>query len=253
MSRKRIEINEEHFIKVINEEPTAARACKRLGMKFTTFKRYAEKLGVYKTNIGKKGVESLLPEDILIKIQKSNKKIRGQRIKQVLFLLGIKEEKCERCGLKFWNGQPLSLELHHKDGNPYNNSLENFEILCPNCHSQTENFRGRISKKEENEMMWIETSNKTKSKSLPKNKTKSKSLPKVSSDKFCKRCGKNLTTKQKSFCSYKCMAEWNAQNVPSKEELIELKEKYKSNVRIGKAKGVSDNAVRKWFKKYNLL
>ena len=48
------------------------------------------------------------------------------------------------------------------------------------------------------------------------------------------------------------MAEWNAQNVPTKEELIELKEKYKSNVRIGKAKGVSDNAVKKWFKKYNL-
>lgn len=241
MSRKRIEINEEHFIKVINEEPTAARACKRLGMKFTTFKRYAEKLGVYKTNIGKKGVESLLPEDILIKIQNSNKKIRGQRIKQILFLLGIKEEKCERCGLKFWNGQPLSLELHHKDGNPYNNSLENFEILCPNCHSQTENFRGRIVKKEEKEMMWVENGVK-----IIKNKQK------LSSDKFCKCCGKNLTIKQKSFCSYKCMAEWNAKNVPSKEELIQLKKQYKSNVQIGKVKGVSDNAVKKWFKKYNL-
>ena len=242
MSRKRIEIDEAHFIKVVNEEPTAARACKRLGMKFTTFKRYAEKLGVYKTNMGKKGVESLLPEDVLIKLQNENKRVRGKKIKDILFTLGIKEEKCEKCGLMYWNGKPLSLELHHKDGNPYNNSLENFEILCPNCHSQTENFRGRISKKEEKEMMWIETSNKTKSNSLPK----------VTSDKFCKRCGKNLTTKQKSFCSHKCMAEWNAQNVPTKEELIELKEKYKSNVRIGKAKGVSDNAVKKWFKKYNL-
>lgn len=244
MARKRIEINEELFVKVVNEEPTAARACKRLGMKFSTFKRCAERLGVYKTNMSKKGVESLLPEDILIKIQKSNKKIRGKRIKQVLFTLGIKEEKCEKCGLMYWNGQPLSLELHHKDGNPYNNSLENFEILCPNCHSQTENFRGRITKQEKKEMMWIETNTQSK--------TKNKSIPKISPNKFCKCCGKNLTTKQKSFCSYKCMAEWNAQNVPTKEELIELREKYKSNVQIGKAKGVSDNAVKKWFKKYNL-
>ena len=248
MARKRIEINEELFVKVVNEEPTAARACKRLGMKFSTFKRCAERLGVYKTNMSKKGVESLLPEDILIRIQKSNKKIRGKRIKQVLFLLGIKDEKCERCGLTYWNGQPLVLELHHKDGNPYNNSFDNFEILCPNCHSQTDNFRGKGNKKELKELMWGDVD---REKSVSKIK-KVKSIPKISPNKFCKCCGKNLTTKQKSFCSYKCMAEWNARNVPTKEELIELREKYKSNVQIGKAKGVSDNAVKKWFKKYNL-
>ena len=90
-------------------------------------------------------------------------------------------------------------------------------------------------------MMWVENGVK-----IIKNKQK------LSSDKFCKCCGENLTTKQKSFCSYKCMAEWNAKNVPSKEELIQLKKQYKSNVQIGKVKGVSDNAVKKWFKKYNL-
>jgi predicted HNH restriction endonuclease len=40
------------------------------------------------------------------------------------------------------------LEIHHKDGNNSNNELSNLEIICPNCHSLTENFRGaNMSKK----------------------------------------------------------------------------------------------------------
>lgn len=53
----------------------------------------------------------------------------------------IKEYKCEECGISEYNGKPLRLELHHKDGNKMNNKLENLEMLCPNCHSQTDNFR----------------------------------------------------------------------------------------------------------------
>ena len=39
------------------------------------------------------------------------------------------------------------LELEHKDGNNKNNSRENLEALCPNCHSQTEFWRGRNKNK----------------------------------------------------------------------------------------------------------
>lgn len=38
-------------------------------------------------------------------------------------------------------GNNISFELHHKDGNKLNNSRDNLEILCPNCHSQTPNYR----------------------------------------------------------------------------------------------------------------
>ena len=40
-------------------------------------------------------------------------------------------------------GEEIPLELHHKDGDHSNNSISNFEILCPNCHAFTENYRGR--------------------------------------------------------------------------------------------------------------
>ena len=33
--------------------------------------------------------------------------------------------------------------IHHKDGNHYNNDLNNFQLLCPNCHAQTSSYRGK--------------------------------------------------------------------------------------------------------------
>ena len=60
-----------------------------------------------------------------------------------LFSEKVKDEKCEVCGLTEWLGKKLSLEVDHKDGNRYNHNLNNLQILCPNCHSQTETYRGK--------------------------------------------------------------------------------------------------------------
>jgi Zn finger protein HypA/HybF involved in hydrogenase expression len=56
---------------------------------------------------------------------------------------GLKQERCEDCGLGEWRGQPLRVTLHHINGDGYDNRLENLRFLCPNCHSQTPNFSGR--------------------------------------------------------------------------------------------------------------
>lgn len=50
---------------------------------------------------------------------------------------------CNRCGLGEWMGEPLVLELEHKDGDRTNNKRNNLECLCPNCHSLTKTWRGR--------------------------------------------------------------------------------------------------------------
>lgn len=55
--------------------------------------------------------------------------------------------KCNRCGLTDWQGFPITLELEHKNGNHYDNSRENVELLCPNCHSLTDTWRGRNKNK----------------------------------------------------------------------------------------------------------
>lgn len=54
--------------------------------------------------------------------------------------LGIKERKCERCQQDTWMGYPIPLELHHINGNYKDNSLDNLQILCSNCHSLEPNF-----------------------------------------------------------------------------------------------------------------
>ena len=52
--------------------------------------------------------------------------------------------ECSNCGNKGeWQGKELVLEVEHRNGNNKDNRLENLEFLCPNCHSQTETFRGR--------------------------------------------------------------------------------------------------------------
>lgn len=69
--------------------------------------------------------------------------ITSFKLREKLIRDGIKEKKCELCGLSYWFGKELPLELHHKDGNHYNNELSNLEILCPNCHSVQEGNAGK--------------------------------------------------------------------------------------------------------------
>jgi len=69
---------------------------------------------------------------------------RGRgHIKTRLLREGLKENRCEICGLSEWLGKPLSLELHHVNGHGNDNRLENLQLLCGNCHSQTDNWGGR--------------------------------------------------------------------------------------------------------------
>ncbi|MBZ0285472.1 MAG: HNH endonuclease [Anaerolineae bacterium] len=57
----------------------------------------------------------------------------------VIRLLGY---QCGICGISEWMEAPIRLELDHIDGNADNNNLDNLRVLCPNCHSQTDTYKG---------------------------------------------------------------------------------------------------------------
>ena len=56
-------------------------------------------------------------------------------------ILKEQDDKCGECNINEWLGKPIVLELHHIDGDNSNNTRENLIFLCPNCHSQTDNWR----------------------------------------------------------------------------------------------------------------
>lgn len=140
--------NQEEFIKVCHDSTTAAEAARKLNLHFNTFKKYAIKFNCYFTNPSHKGIKigpkktRILTSDILAGKYPD---YHTFKLKKRLFAEGIKEDKCERCG---WSEKrPGDLyspcELHHIDGNSRNHLLENLIILCPNCHSLTDNYRSK--------------------------------------------------------------------------------------------------------------
>jgi hypothetical protein len=58
----------------------------------------------------------------------------GQRKKRIL---EEQNYKCNKCKLDTWLNQPMKFDLEHKNGYKQDNSRENLECLCPNCHSLT--------------------------------------------------------------------------------------------------------------------
>lgn len=65
------------------------------------------------------------------------------KVRQVILENQLLDYKCNNCGIFEWNNIRLGLELDHINGYNLDNRLENLRFLCPNCHSQTETFRGR--------------------------------------------------------------------------------------------------------------
>ena len=90
-------------------------------------------------------------------------------------------------------GYTENLELHHINGDHYDNRIENLQILCPNCHAKTDNYRGR---------------------NTSKNSTPYQISRKNSKNHYCtcKNCGKEFysdrTDRVRKFCSRECYNEY---------------------------------------------
>lgn len=147
MAREDILERKDDILNWIEEKQSKAYICRQLNCKPETLNSYLSKMGIqYAGNKSGRGIKDDTTYKTAIEYINSGSIIKSHRLKQKLIRDGLKEHKCEKCGFQTWNGLPIPLELHHKDGNHYNNQLDNLQILCPNCHAQEENNSGAAIK-----------------------------------------------------------------------------------------------------------
>ena len=132
----------EEILQWISEHQPKAFICRQLRCKPETLNSYLKQMGIeYAGNMGQKGIR----KDPKYKtaeeyIQGTN--VKSPILKAKLIRDGLKKDECEICGVSTWQGVKLPLELHHKDGDHFNNQFDNLQILCPNCHSIQEGNSG---------------------------------------------------------------------------------------------------------------
>lgn len=140
----------------------------------------------------------------------------------------ISQYKCAICGLDpVWNNKPLVLTLDHINGHHHDNRLENLRWVCPNCDRQLDTYAGKNLK----------------------NVKKIRSHP-LKKKHICKDCGKEISNSATRCveCFHKFLRRAERPDKDTLQNLITTN----SFVQIGEMYGVSDNAVRKWCKSYDL-
>lgn len=112
-----------------------------------TIKKKAKKFGISIDHftgkrhlLGKKSLNRKPWNEVLVIKKNKSKREDAYRLRRALIESG-REYKCSKCGSNsIWQNKELRLQVDHIDGNRFDNRPRNIRFLCPNCHSQTDNF-----------------------------------------------------------------------------------------------------------------
>lgn len=138
--------------------------------------------------------------------------------------------QCEKCGWHeinpFTNLSPL--EIHHKDGNYENSYEDNLIVLCPNCHSLTDNYKARGKGRTDREKYY---------------KTNT-----------CIDCGKRITNTaiRCNDCNNKYKVATHLENLPVTREELKQLIREKPFTEVGKMFNMTDSGIKRWCRNFNL-
>jgi len=208
----------------------------------------------------------ITPEILVDYYLQKDTNVKSTFLKRKLLKFGLKEDKCEICGIEDWNGKYIVKQLHHKNKNPKDNRLENLQILCPNCHIQQHSTAKKVKPEEKIEKTCIICSAKFIGNSSMNNnrrccpcteKTEIKPLKKIK----CAYCGKIFKPSRATskFCSRDCKSSFQLGKrspnykrntkpileMPTKEELTKLVWEY-PDTKLGPLFNASPSTISNW-------
>ena len=129
---------------------SATAAAALLGVQYGTYRRHAIRLGVFKTNQSGKGMKKPILDSRKIPLDEilngKHPSYQSNKLRKRLLDENIKTHICEVCGLTEWMNKPIPLEVDHIDGIRNNHILSNLRLICPNCHAQTDTYKGKNMK-----------------------------------------------------------------------------------------------------------
>lgn len=184
-----------------------------------------------------------------------SKNVIDYRVRRKFNLIQVCGAKCNLCG---YDKLQDALDFHHinPDEKEYSisqngrchdikkdlNEVKKCILVCANCHREI-----HAGMHAEEELLEKKIYDEKKAQQL----INAKEYLMTKTIYHCKKCGKELSNKNKSMLCEKCYKESISQHIPSKNELKELLKQF-NFCEIGRKYGVSDNTIRKWCKKYGL-
>ena len=143
--------NDEQFINAVANNKSIAGVLKSLGLRpyggnYQIAHKNIKRLNLDTSHFTGQGWSKGMkfsPKRQLSEILTNGVQYQSYKLAQRLVSEHVKEYRCEVCGNDVWLDNPIPLELHHINGDHCDNRLENLQLLCPNCHALTNNYRGK--------------------------------------------------------------------------------------------------------------
>jgi hypothetical protein len=229
------------FADAVGASRTMTEALRRLGLRpaggnFGTFRKYARLWGISTAHfdpdvVARENIRARRNPTPLAQILVEHSTYSRGHLKKRLLADGIKQPRCEFCGQdEHWRGRRMALILDHVNGVGDDNRLENLRILCPNCAATLDTHCAR------------------------KNRIVREPIE-------CARCAISFVPRfdGQRYCSRACGSRWlrppdshdhlrRAERPPYEQLVAEVEAL--GFAAVGRRYGVSDNAIRKWIRRY---
>lgn len=139
--------SKEHLLELVRTSSSVRQLCQRLGLRggsaHRVVKRWIDSFQLDTSHftgaLWNRGLSLRDTSTMLV----ANSSLSTAHVKKRVLKEKLLKYECSVCGISDWNGKPLCLELDHTNGISNDHRMENLRLICPNCHSQTETFRGK--------------------------------------------------------------------------------------------------------------